>query len=147
MAVIDFYNIEVQIKAILEAYSDLSGVRVSDPEILPSFDPMGGDGIYIYLENESCPDNIQRIRAGRSTDSYLTFSLWVFAWHSDSVTLASKERNRIRGLVELALMGNRTLNGTVITSWLRGGRFNRLEDNGFWSGAEVILEAHAQAVT
>lgn len=148
MAAIDYYAIELQIKSILGNYSGLAGVRINDPEILPAFDPSdGADGVFIYLENEECPDDLQRIRAGTSVDSYLTFSIWVFAWHSDSVTDASRLRNDLRGKVALALTGNRTINGTVITSWITGGRFNRLEDNGFWSGGELILRAHAQAVT
>ena len=147
MAAINYYEIELQIKAVLAAFAGLAGIRMADPEILPSFDPMSGDSVFIYLENENCPDDLQRLRAGTSTDSYLTFSIWCFAWHMDSVSLASKARNDLRGQVALALMGNRTLNGTVITSWISGGRFNRLEDNGFWSGGELILTAHAQAVT
>jgi hypothetical protein len=148
MSAIDYHGIGVEIKNVLEADSNFAAVTVAEPGIYPTFDPQGNkDSVYIYLESRTAADGIQRIRAGTSTDEIVTFVIWSFSWHADKISEAEKFRDQLVGRVELALMGNRTLNSKVKTSWLRGGKFYGAEESGFWSGAETILECHAQAVT
>lgn len=146
MARIDYYGIEQALKTQLQNDSDLSGKRV-EIERFPTFDPMDGDAIYIYLENRQAPENIQRIRAGTSTDMDLFLSVWIFAFHADDNEKSAEFRDDLLGQVELAIMDDRTLGGTVDTCWINGGEFHHMEESGFWNGAEIQLQARAQAVT
>lgn len=145
MAVVDYYGIEQAIQSQIDAYAGVSDDTIIEIEKLPAFDPVDHDWIGIYMDDRDAPANLQRIRAGSSIDYEVHLSIWVFAFHNDDVSLASKHRDDLLGQVELALIDDRTLGSTVQSSWISGGRFNRLEDNGFWSGAEIRLTARVQA--
>jgi len=61
-----------------------------------------------------------------------------------------EQRDDLIGKVEIALMKERTLNGTVNSSWLEGGEFLSGPDptgNQFMSGASVMLIADVTATT
>jgi hypothetical protein len=151
MSAIDYHGIGVEIKTVLDAYFTALGgtpVYVADPGRYPTFDQSGNqDSVYIYLSSRSAPDGVQRIRAGTSTDQILSFAIWSFSFHADDISQAELFRDALLGNVELALMEKRTLNSKVKALWLRGGQFYGADEGGLWSGAETIMECHAQSLT
>lgn len=152
MARIDYHGIGVEIKNALVNDATLAAMtpvpQINDPGRFPTFDPQGNpNAVYIYLETRSAPENMQRLRAGQSTDMLIRFSIWSFSFHFDELPTAEQNRDLLCSNVELALMANRGLGGKVKTSWLEGGKFYGGDEGGFWSGCETILVCHAQAVT
>lgn len=145
MAAVDYFSIEVAIETILKADATLgSNVTVMVEEQI-QLDPQGGPKVYIYADSRRAPPDIQRLRAGTSTDIELLISVWCFAFNMDP-RQAAKDRDTLVGNVELSLMADRTLNGTVQASWLEGGEFQNLNHNNYqWRGAEIRLTCMVQA--
>ena len=144
MARVDYYALEQEIQAILQADAALAGVRiVVEDEIL--FGAETTPWVGIYLDRRDAPADIQRI-GGTRTDYRLRFSIWCWEYSLDSVSTAARLRDDLVGKVEVALMGNRTLNDLVATSWLEGGEFMSARTQGSWlMGAEIVLVAEKAA--
>jgi hypothetical protein len=149
MARVDYYALEEEIKVILDADPTVgvAGVPVRVEESV-MFAAESTPAVYIYLDRRDAPAELQTLRAGSSTDFALRFSLWVWAYSLDGVKIASQIRDDLMGKVEVALMGNRTLNDKVRTSWIEGGEFmSAKEQEGWMMGGEIVLVARAQATT
>jgi hypothetical protein len=153
MARINYYAIEEAIKAILDADVDVQThwdkreTRIIiEREIIFGMDEC--PCVLIYLDRREAPANMQGLSGGQRTRMSLHFSLWVAEFHLDSVAEASQNRDDLMGLVEVALMKERTLNDTVGVSWLDGGEFLTAQtDNGFISCGEILLAAEQVATT
>lgn len=146
MARIDYYNIETELQTILN--NDISGAMVTvEEEIMSDVDMTPWFGI--YLARREAPEN-QSLSAGQRTRFRLHLEVWVFCWSFDGVRQASEFRDDNIGKAEVAIMGNRTLNGTVDTCWLEGGEFTSAKDdnNGlFLSGGQIRVVCDVTATT
>lgn len=144
MARLDYYAIEEAIKCVIE--DALPDVRVEiETEVGVAPDQEGA--VYIYLDRRDAPASEQRLAAGTRTDFLVRFSIWCLDADFESVAAASRRRDELTGRVEVALMADRSLKNTVPSSWLEGGEFLTIGDNGFVSGAEIVLIAKASATT
>lgn len=147
MARIDYYDIANEIAGILSADSELSGVTVaveSDHEL--------GVGLFVgvYIDRRESPPDEQQISAGTRERYILYVTLLCRAYSLDSISDAIRRRDDLVGKVEIALMGNRTLNGKVGGLWLEGGALPSGKDesgSGYISEGEIIVAARVSAVT
>lgn len=103
--------------------------------------------IFIYRERRDAPDSEQRLAQGRRVDYDITITVWVVESDFQSVEAASARCDALLGKVEVALLHDRTLGGTVAYHLLTGGEFISGEDNGFFSAAEIALTARTHAMT
>ena len=148
MARVDYFNIEEQIKTILDDDADLSDVDILIEE---EISVQRGNVIGIYLDERDAPDDEQSLSAGTRTRFNVRFSIW--CWHfgiGRDRRVPMQQRDDLVGKVEIALMKKRTLNDTVNMSWLEGGEFLSGPDptgNQFMSGASVILVANVTGTT
>ena len=146
MARINYFNIETQIKAVLDADANLTGTTILVEEEIAV---QRGNVVGIYLDDRSAPADLQSISAGTRTRLLVQFSIW--CWHfgiGRDRRPAMQARDDLVGKVEIALMGNRNLNSTVNTSWLEGGEFISGPDptgDQFMSGAQVRLTVDVTA--
>lgn len=147
MARIDYYAIETEIKTILDADATLTGTLITvEDELL--FGAERTPWVGVFLERRDAGD--QSLSSGQRTRYNLRFSIWCWEYSLESISKAIQLRDDLLGKVEVALMGNRTLNGKVSTSWLEGGDLPSArvpESNGFVSGGEIILIADVTATT
>lgn len=144
MARVDYYAIEQGIEEVLKDDPNLVDVAIL---IEPAALVERGNTVAIYPDRRSAPADDQVISAGRRTRLMLRFSIWCY---SDGLERESvlKARDDFVGRVELALMDDPTLRGTVEESWLDGGEFDTPQelDSGFALGAEVGLVCRVDAV-
>jgi hypothetical protein len=96
-------------------------------------------GIYVQSVSEPPQDQPLAFRKGRMT---VRFQIW--CWRYAMTNAAAAElRDALVGDIELGLMLDRSLSGTVNNSWLEGGRFNKSDDpqslGRFFAGGEIIL--------
>jgi hypothetical protein len=96
----------------------------------------------IYCQGFTEPADAQPLTAGRKQRLQVKFEIW--CWRFAMTNAAAAElRDAFVGDVELALMLDRTLNATVDTSWIEGGRFQTTGDpqslGRFFAGAEIVL--------
>lgn len=145
MARADYFAIEQAIKTLIEGNANTPANTKVFIESEISFAHEACPGVYIYLDRRSAPAGIQRLAAGTRTDFEVRFTVWCAEWHQDSVAKASEFRDDLIGKIELALMSDRTLGGSVESSWLDGGEFGSFEENGFLSLGEIVLIAHVKA--
>ncbi|NJM10616.1 MAG: hypothetical protein HC889_00685 [Synechococcaceae cyanobacterium SM1_2_3] len=101
----------------------------------------------IYAQNRGAPADQQAVTIGR-TRVLVQFNLWVWAF-SMELAAAFQRRDDLIGDCEVALMLDRTLNGTVNAMWLEGGRMARADDPAnlgrFLAGGEIIAVAEVVA--
>lgn len=148
MARVDYFAIEAAIRDILVADAGLAGTTVLVEEELTV---NRGNIVGIYLEDRDSPAEIQTLSAGTRTRFFVRFTIW--CWHfgvGRNRQVPMEQRDDLVGKVEIALMGNRNLNGTVDSSWLLGGEFISGPDptgRQFMSGASVILEVDVTGTT
>lgn len=147
MARVDYWNIEQQIKSILETDA------VLDPLDVPVFveeelTMVSGPAIFVWLQRREAPESLQPIAAGRYTRFIIHIDIWVFEVALE-VSEAIRKRDDLLGKVELALMAKRSLNSTVAASWIKGGEFENGSNSGggFYSGASIELAAEVTAVS
>lgn len=142
MAGIDYYAIEQKIVEQLAAQSSLSGVRFFiEPDLL--FAAESSPAVLVYLDSRTAIDTDQRLSAGRRVDYQLRISLWCLEYHMDSFSEAARLRDALMADVEVGLLTDRTLKGSVEYSWLEGGDFetSNTEQGGFIMAGEVLLTA------
>lgn len=147
MARVDYSAIEQQIKALLSADTTLVGVTIeverdglTSPELCP--------WIGVYLEKR----RIERrpIAAGTRMDYRISFLLWCYEYHMESLATANTARDDLIGKVEVALMKNPTLGGTVTMMALAddAGEFDTAAVKpGFLSGGSIHIDAVVKATT
>lgn len=148
MARVDYYAIETAVQAILQADATLAGTTVVvEGELV--FGSEQTPWVGIYLDRRDAPADRQRIAAGTRTVFLIRLALWCWEYSVEGEAKAIQLRDDLVGKVEVALMANRTLSGTVTTSWLEGGELpsGRLPETGWVSGGEIVLIAEAKATT
>lgn len=141
MAGPDYYGIEEEMQAILQASPDLQdGSVVIEEEIIFSIENTPNIGI--YLESRD-PDPDTPLAAGTVQRYHLNMSVWVFVFGMEIAPIM-KQRDEFIGKIEQTLMANRNLNGKVDALWLGGGDTpsGRLpNDVGMFVGAEIKVVA------
>src|SRR5437870_418093 len=148
---IDYFAIEQGIQTILQADAALAalGARVVIEEELP-FLAETGPWVGIYLERREAPRDLQALAGGQQTRFLVRLTIWCSQFSLKSIAEAIHLRDDLVGKVEIALMSDRRLNGTVSTSWLDGGDLPSAKnaDAGGWlSRGEVLLVADVKATT
>lgn len=150
MARADYYAVESAIKTLLDADSTLTGVQVGIEEEL-AFGASTAGQVEIYLERRDAPADLQALRAGQTTRFLVRLSLWCYGFSIESVAKACQLRDDLMGKVEVALMANRTLSGSVNKFYLDGGEFDNQESpspaHGFGMGGSIIVIADLTART
>lgn len=102
----------------------------------------------IYLTGRDAPADDQRLRAGQTTTMRLRYTLLVVTYAADGVESAIRARNDLIGKVEVALMTDRTLGGTVDFHVLDGGDMPSARvGNGFAAFGDVLVTAQTTATT
>lgn len=145
MARIDYYDIEEKIKLLLQENDEINTEAHILIEKELTFEQ--GKIIAIYLDRRDAPANIQSLSAGTRTRFNLQFTIWVFAF-SLELQKAIELRDDLLGKVELVLMADRTLKGSVASSYISGGEFENVTGGtGFMSGASIELVADKTAVS
>jgi len=145
---VDYWAIEQEIAEIIRANTSVTIVAVEE-EML--FGAESTPWVGVYLDKREVPPARQTLSGGTRTRMQLTFSLWVWCFSLD-LQEAIRQRDYNIGVIELALMAHRTLNETVDTSWLAGGRLPSARvradsgaSGGFVSGGEILLVADVVA--
>ncbi len=139
---IDYYAIEEKIVDQLAAESSLSGVRFFiEPDFL--FAAESAPAVLVYLDSRLAVETDQRLSAGRRVDYQLRISLWCLEYHMDSFSEAARLRDALISEVEVGILRDRTLKGSVEYSWLEGGDFesSNTEQGGFIMAGEVLITA------
>lgn len=144
---IDYYDI---LQAVRTAIVSDAEVERHNPELTQRVYierplTLEGPSIFIYRERRDAPAEEQRISQGRRVDYDFSVTVWCLEVDFDSVEKASRRCDNLLGKVELALLNDRTLGGTVAYHWITGGEFTSGEDNGFFSAAEIALTARVHA--
>jgi hypothetical protein len=148
MAAVDYSGILTSMKAIFEADSRTNMARVyveEDPQFGMSDN---GQAIVITMVSRS-PMAGQAIAAGKRTRYLARIGVWSVGFDMASYQEACSKRDAILEQVELVLMANRTLGGTVTASNLEGGEFMSVRnpgDNVFCAMAETAISAEVSAI-
>lgn len=154
MAAIDYFAIEEAVQTTLAGYNGLKtsdGVKVLVEEdflhVAGGMD--NGKVVIVYLDDRAATPG-QPLAAGQRTRFAVGFSIWVFAVSAESFKKAAELRDDLVGLVEVALMTNRTLSNGVAFLYLGGGEFmsaRRPSNGAFLAAAEVKMVCEAVATT
>jgi hypothetical protein len=147
---VDYFGIAQAARAVLQADEELADASIVAEEVPEPFGSETTPRVAIYVESRSAPANLQRISSGRSTVYVIQVRIVCMTHSLESVARVIQLRDDLIGRVETALMRQRTLNGTVRTLYLEGGRLasaEALEANGWTSSGEVRVLAEAEATT
>ncbi len=148
MAAINYTGIQDAIEAILKADVRTNAARVFVEEE-PEFGLMDAQQVIaVYLEERVTPEKSEYIALGKKVRLHLKIPIWVAAFSTETYRRACELRNSLLGNLELVLMDNATLSGTVESSWLNGGAIisAKSAQSGIWmAGAETILIADVTA--
>lgn len=144
MARIDYANIARQIKAVLEADAALAGTLVTiEKDVLLGFERTPWANIRAVRR---APTAEQPIFAGKITKYHVTYAVECWESSLEGPEVAARLRDDLIGKVEIALMGNRTLNNSVEMLVLDGGEFMLGEQDGhIFVGGEVLVRVTASA--
>lgn len=139
MARVDYFAIAEAMQTRLRAASTLSGVTV---EIERQWEDLGnfvnGGVVIIYHDRRDIEQDY--IAAGKKVLEGVRWSVWVGAFHLDSLKKASEMRDDLLGNVQIALQGDRTLGSLVRGTKFEGGRFLSAQNGGsFLTAAELIV--------
>ena len=150
MAAIDYDDIKNELAEILRLNANLRDLEITiDEDIrLDSF----GTSLNIEMLRRDSSAPAQSLAGGQKQRYYLTVVISVIAVALERQQ-AVKSRDSIIGKVEVAVMGNRTLNGKVNTAILQGGELLLLKNtssdsDGYYVAAgEVIIALDAEIST
>lgn len=150
MPAIDYFGIEEAIKAVLEADAGFQGQNAA-VHIEEEFSHAMTDGkvVFIYSDRRA-PTPGQPIAAGQQTRYQIRHSIWSRSYSIESMRKAMEIRDDLLGVVETALMKNRSLNDAVSTSWLEGGEMMSGKvpgKPGFIASAETVLVVEKKTTT
>ncbi len=147
MAAIDYFDLEEEIKAVLDADASLLELNVA-VFVERQMTHRQGPVIGIYLAGREANDERQNLAAGTETRFVIEFAIWCWEFGLE-VAPAYKKLYTLLGLVEVALMRNRTLNAKVASSWLGGGIIDNALDSegGFVVGSVIEFFADATSST
>lgn len=152
MATVNWYTIEKAVRDLLradvtlEATPDVFPVFIED-DFLHGLTDVGAS-VVIYAERRA-PHPDQSISMGKRTRYLGRLSIWVRGYHVESMEQACALRDDALGKVEAALMKDRTLGGTVDTSWLEGGEMLSARNQqlgAYLASAEVALAVDVQTI-
>jgi hypothetical protein len=85
------------------------------------FSPEMTPWVGIYIDRRDALDQDQSLSAGRRVRYKLWFTLWIWCFSFDRAE-AVQRRDDAVAEVEVALMGNRTINDKTGPLWITGGR-------------------------
>ena len=152
MARAGYFAVMEAIKVILEADPDVATTTnklhvsvIEWPNILENDE----NRIHISEVTRSVPEDAQPMAANTRLMVDATFRILVSVWRFD-IKDAVQFRDEILGNVELAIMKNSTLDGTVDHARCNGGDIasSQVEgDSGFVSEGEVLVVARMNAIT
>lgn len=149
MAAIDYTGVANAIEAILKADSRTNPARIFVEEE-PQFAIMDSQQVIaVFLDSRQAPAGQQVLSQGKRTRMLLRMPIWVLAFSLEGYRRACELRNTVLGNLELVMMDNKTLSGTVATSWLEGGDMISARDSSgsTWvAGAESVLTAEVSAI-
>lgn len=146
MTDVAFQTISEAVKARLDA---AFANRTPLPEVVleQEFEPKES-WVAIYCQGAQAPEGDQPLTASLKQRLQVRYEIWCWRFGMTSAT-AAELRDALVGDTELALMVDRTMNGTVLTSWLEGGRFGRQDDpqsiGRFFAGGEIVLVCELMA--
>lgn len=141
--------------AILDAIQSVltgkltAGIRIEqEPALYAGAE--GGSMVAIYLVERLAPDDLQRMQAGTTTHMELVVSILCLTFSLVSPKQAKLDALALAGQVEVALLTDRTLAGTVRRFRMQGGIVdsNQNMDNpdiAFVAMAEVRMSCHVVA--
>jgi len=147
MALIDYYNIQAQLKSILEADATLTGTVVYVEEETNNTD---SPFIGIYLDRREAIDEDQQLASGQKVRYRIHFTIVCRAYSFFDLQGAMEGRDDLLGKVEIALMKNRKISDTVNYSWLDGGEMTSgksPEGSGYASEGIILLVTEVSAST
>lgn len=147
MARLDYNDIKVKIKDIIEADATTNKAHVHiETEKMRSVTESPWVNIYTTGRTDTGDDPIAN---GTVTEYDINIGIDVIVHNMTSLAAAAKDRDDFLGKLEIVLMKNRTLGGTVVYSWLNGGEMesaNVAGQAGYLGGAEILITAHGQAI-
>ena len=149
MAAIQYASIREQIKSILEGDTRTSGAQIYIEE-----EPQFGlsdvqQTILIYFDRRVAPPGEQTLSAGKRLRYNLHVVLVVAYFSMESFKAACDGRDELLSNLELVLMANPTIGGTVNVSWLEGGEMYSVrnpQSNNWVAVAETTMVADVTAV-
>ena len=142
---IGYYAILRELQAVLQAEPTLNGVSVAieGQGLVNDLAPW----VNLRLDRRDAPPNEQYLAAGQRQRYFLRV-LITCAQYALDLGEASRLRDELIGSVEVVLMGNRTVNGLITTSWLEGGGFDLTAlDAGFMANGDILMVADVSAST
>lgn len=146
---VDYWGIQQEIAEIIRANTNNHTVVV-EQEI--QFSPEMSPYVCVYCTGRTLAPN-QVLAAGRIVTFHVEYTIWLWTYNLQ-IAQAMRDRDEAIGEIELILMGNRTINDLVETSWIKGGRLpssklpNALDPGvggGFIAGGEIQLTVVARA--
>lgn len=144
MAAIDYTNIKSEIKNVIESNTPRARVLV-EREIYFGVDEPSI--VAVYMMSRSVPADRQKLAAGTRGDFTISFLLRCVGFDLESTEKAAERRDSLLADVEIALMGNRDLNGKIEHLFLGGGDvIPPFQDSGFVSVGDIQLEVRARAI-
>ncbi len=150
MGAIDYHGIKVAIKEMLEDDADLNAPLPLNVFVEPDmqFAAEETPWVGIYAENRNAADSDQPLGAAQIVRYTHTLKLIVAFLGFDSLAETTRIRDDVLGRIEIALMKDRTLKGTVVTSWPIGGEMGfAINEGSFMAVAELMLNADVCATT
>ena len=150
MAAIDYADIRDQLASAIAGDARTSAARVYVEEE-PQFGIADAQTVVaIFTNARTAPDGEQPIAAGKRTRQWIDMLLVVALFNMESYRKACDMRDDYLGALELVLMDNRTIGGTVATAWITGGEFYSARDpsgsGAFMAVAEVNLRCEATSI-
>jgi hypothetical protein len=140
-------------QAALDAIKTLLEANITGLTVFVEQDPVFGlsdmgKAVVVLLRNRTLSGN-QGMAAGKTNRWSVFIQLWVTGFSAESYKKAAEIRDELLGEVELVLMQNRTLSGTVGQLQLEGGVFQNAQNDSmsaFGALAELMLKAEITAV-
>lgn len=148
MAAINYNNVASGIRTVLQNAASLAGATIAIEERFP-WTVEQTPWIGIYFERRDAPADLQTLSTGSRTRLLLRYRVVCVEHSLQGLDEAISRRNTLLGNVEVALIGDRTLNSTVNASWLEGGDLDdgQSPNKNWMAVGEVILIADATMTT
>ena len=151
MARVDYYDLMVTMRDLLDADDSLDGVIFAIEEDFP-LGPDSTPWVGISITEREMPEDRQRLAAGTRMVVVVTFSIWCWSYDLESKAAAIRNRDDLLGKVEVAMMkpNVRTLKDKVDFLTIEGGSLSTgTPENGvgFFSGGEILAKAEVSATT
>lgn len=145
---VNYTAILSSLQTILQNDSRTSTARVYVEEDPQFGQADAGKAIVLTLAKRT-PFSSQSISAGKRTRYLAHIGAWSVGFDMASFNDACIKRDALLAAVELVLMDNRTISGTVTSSNLEGGEFMSVRnpgDNVFCAMAETVISAEVAAI-